>query len=179
MESVHEVWQAIPDWEGFYEASDWGSIRSLPRTVNGSHGSTQKRPGVVRKLMWTGRYYQVRLSAEGRQSYPTVHSLVAGAFLGQRPPGAQINHVDGDRRNNRVSNLEYVTAGQNSIHAFRLGLATPRSGEAHGASVLSEGDVRRIRSNPANLSFRDLALTFGVSVPTIYDVLTRRSWKHI
>ena len=77
---------------------------------------------MMRKVESSG-YHKVKLSSKGRQRMHSVHSLVMAAFVGVRPNGLVINHKDGDKLNNRVSNLEYCTYRENWLHALRTGLS--------------------------------------------------------
>ena len=67
-------------------------------------------------------YMQVGLSIDGKTATRYVHGLVAEAFLGLRPTGYDVNHIDGDKANNAVLNLEYCTRSENHRHAFRIGI---------------------------------------------------------
>lgn len=124
------------------------------------------------------------LSKNGVQEKPQLHRLVAFAFIGPCPVGKEVDHVDGDRTNNHVRNLEYVTRSENNLRAYKLGLKTgnwPRlRGSEHGRAKLTEGDVRAIRrahsKNPDNVA---LATEHGVSLSTIEAIVYRRTWKHL
>ena len=119
---MKELWQPIPGYEGIYEASDAGRIRSVDRIIKSpaGHGEiSYRRTGLVlsqsarkQKGPNYGRKF-VNLRKEGK-SHPTlVHHLVAFTFIGPRPEGLEIDHVNGDRTDNRADNLEYVTHEEN------------------------------------------------------------------
>lgn len=115
-----EEWRPIPGWP--YEASSSGRIRR-------STGGCSTRVGRVLKVSARhrpGGYPQVRLSRGSRDQSRTfcVHQLVALAFYGPLPDGWHTNHKDGDKENNRVENLEYVTPAENIRHAIDTGLWT-------------------------------------------------------
>ena len=112
-----EIWKPISRYEGFYEVSDKGRIRSLDRLVKGRVGNERLFPGKLLKLETTYQgYKRVRLSREGKTKRFTVHSLVAQEFIGDYPEGLVINHIDENKANNRVENLEYVTQKENVNH---------------------------------------------------------------
>jgi hypothetical protein len=128
-------WRAIPGFS-FYEASEGGAIRSIPRKV-ACKGGKRWVPGVVLKPWKVSRtgYLQVMLS--DRKAY-SVHRLVAFAFHGKPEPGAVVNHLNGVKDDNRPENLEWTTHGGNMRHAFRV-LGARRStlgktGKDHPAS---------------------------------------------
>lgn len=111
-----EEWREIPGYEGFYEASNRGNIRSLPRELTAPRGGTYIRAGKVLKP-WTlaNGYLQVGLYREGKHKARTVHSLVLEAFAGPRPSGAEVCHNDGNKVNNNVDNLRWGSKSENAI----------------------------------------------------------------
>ena len=128
---MNEVWQPIPGYEGFYEASDQGRVRSLDRWVKtrnrwGECGYWAKgqvllqHPGKEGHPT-VGRMF-VCLSKEGKGKPSYVHTLIAFAFLGPRPKGLHIDHVNGDKADNRACNLEYVTPQENTRRARAMGM---------------------------------------------------------
>ena len=132
---VEEEWRPVVGWEGWYSVSNLGRVRreSMGR---GSY------PGRILKPRWNHlqRYPQVSLSRGNKVTPHYIHRLVAMAFLGSSPAGKeQINHRDGDRTNNAVSNLEFVTSSENVRHALRLGLRRRKYGQQHLALALEVG----------------------------------------
>jgi len=104
-----EKWKEISAFP--YSVSSWGRVRNDLRG-NFLKGSSNQKG-----------YLQVDLKFEGRRMYPAIHTLVALYFIGKRPgPRHQINHLDGNKLNNKVENLEYVTPSQNVVHSISLGL---------------------------------------------------------
>lgn len=103
-----EYWKPVLGYEGSYEVSNTGRVRSFRRGR-----LLDLRPGAT-----SVRYFSVAL---GRNNTRMIHDLVAAAFLGPRPPGAQVLHLDGTRVNNRVSNLRYGTRSENRKQAFTDG----------------------------------------------------------
>lgn len=114
-----EVWKDIPHLEGFYQASNLGNIRSLPR-------STTKGCVLKQYVNKKNGYCYVSISQRGHIHSRRVHILVANAFLGENTERLQVNHIDGVKTNNSVSNLEYCTQSENMAHAYRTGLETPK-----------------------------------------------------
>jgi hypothetical protein len=174
-----EEWRTIPGSEGLYSVSDLGRVRSEP--IQTSRLGRQ-RGRILRCCPGTKGYLQFRLCRlDGRQTTTKVHRVVALAFLGPRPLGAQINHKSGNKLDNSVSNLEYVTCRQNIRHAWRIGLYSRdhMCGERSHRARLTAEDVRHIRSPRANTSLAELARQFGVTKSTVSQVIKRKTWKHV
>ena len=110
-----EEWKDIEGFEGLYQASSEGRIRSLDREVAGNAGSVQFRKGKMMKpAMDRGGYLQVQLYKEGKRKWFKVHRLVYSAFCGEIPNELQVNHIDEDKTNNKLENLNLMTPKQNS-----------------------------------------------------------------
>ncbi|SRR6266700_883896 len=112
-----ERWLPVARYEGLYEVSDLGRTRSLRRkTASGFRGGR-----VLKGRAHPSGHFQVTLSAENVASTKYVHQLVAEAFIGERPAGQEVRHLDGDPANNARSNLAYGTKGDNVLDAVRHG----------------------------------------------------------
>lgn len=121
-----ERWQPIIGYEGFYEISDHGRVKSLPRVKKVYKGNYYTKEKILQPLLsGTGknRYYSVGLHKTGIKSIRVlIHILVAKYYI-QNPEGKpQINHKDGNKANNHHANLEWVTSAENINHAFENGL---------------------------------------------------------
>lgn len=107
-----EEWKDIPSYEGIYQVSNYGKIRSLNYRRT---GQTQ-----LRAPQDNGRGYMiVQLSKENKCKWYLVHRLVAQAFIPNPEDKPTVNHIDGDRANNSVENLEWATYGENNAHSYR------------------------------------------------------------
>jgi hypothetical protein len=124
-----EAWGIVEGFGGRYEVSNLGTVRAIERVgfhPKNKHGKTHLFK-VKEKIKSTNldRYGYPRLTLNfgGRRYQRTVHKLVADTFLSEhRFSGATVNHIDGNKTNNRVDNLEWVTMKQNIHHAMRTGL---------------------------------------------------------
>jgi DNA-binding XRE family transcriptional regulator len=166
-----ERWLPVVGWEGLYEVSDRGRVRSV------------KTGAILNPLVPRhGRYWTVNLRRE-RNVWP-VHTLVAAAFLGVRPDGEEVDHVNGDRLDNTLANLEYVPPPLNKQRAHERGLMRQHPGSANGAAKLTEGQVAEIMMLAAvggarPVKQRELALRYGVSQSTISSILRGKSWQSV
>jgi hypothetical protein len=102
----------------------------------------------------------------------TVHRLIAETFYPLADFSLNCNHKDGDKSNNHIDNLEFISARQNTQHFYK----TKKSG---GASVINQLQVRVIRKLKGSMTQRELAEIFGVCQMTISSVLLRKTWKYI
>lgn len=114
LETMPETWKPIPKWEGYYEVSDQGRVRSLDRVIDDVLGRPNPRPGrILRTYPDSSGYPTVRLKDRGRFKRSRVHSIVLSAFVSPRPPGYHGCHNDGDKGNNKLSNLRWDTPASN------------------------------------------------------------------
>lgn len=115
--SAQELWLPIAGFEGYYEVSNFGNVKSLPR-----FGGKHKTPYLLAKHIDRYGYQYVPLKKAPVNKKIKVHRLVAIAFLPCKDHSLTINHIDGNKKNNHVSNLEWCTNKQNHVHAHKIGL---------------------------------------------------------
>lgn len=170
-----ELWKPVKGFEGRYEVSDLGRVRSL----------LFDPAGKVMKTSPDARGY-VRVGLQWN-THKLVHRLVAEAFIENPDELPAVNHIDGDQRNNAVSNLEWVSHSDNMRHSWRKldtyanrVSANPR-GERSTSAKLTEKQIYAIRTayERGSHSQHSLALMYNVSKAAIYAITSRRTWKHI
>jgi hypothetical protein len=171
---VTEIWKDISGYAGHYQASNLGNIRSVDRMIQkGSHQRFSR--GVVLKPMVTfDGYKQVSLSLDAISKSYKVHQLVARTFIPKT--GTEINHIDGDKLNNRLENLEWCTRGENISHCFRLGLRTS-AGTANGRAKVTPFIAAEIRSAwNTGATKTDIAHRFGLGRSTVCSIINMKRW---
>lgn len=153
------MWKAIPYLKGHYEVNECGDVRRVGKS------------NVLRHSVDRIGYHRVKVYLDGREFRTSVHRAVATAFIPNINNYPCVNHIDGDKSNNTVSNLEWCTHSQNCIHANRTGLRK---------HPLTLDDVEAIRRTyvprKKGCTQYDLAKRFGVSQQTISDILLNKYW---
>jgi hypothetical protein len=172
--SAPEEWRAIPGYEGLYEASSHGRIRTL-RFRNGCRNVLLAEPRQLRLCM-ANRYLIVGLyDVAKRRRTALVHVAVAAAFHGPRPPGMQAAHLDGNKLNNCAANIGYATPRENTQHK-KTHLTQPRGERCYNCK-LTDADVeeiRRIWRPRSDTGTTALARRYGVWPGTISAVVYGR-----
>ena len=148
---IMEIWIDMPEYEGLYMVSNYGRVKSLPRTrvfysckynreIVSNYKAIILKPG-----LFGGKYQNVKLSKNKVLKTRSIHRLVAMAFIPNPLNKPCINHKDGNPSNNHVSNLEWCTHKENSEHAVKNNLMNPSRGEDHVSAKLNNFQVRVIR----------------------------------
>lgn len=134
MISGMETWLDVVGYEGFYEVSSLGRVRSAPRVAGRGFGRGGCRPISATILKpWPDKngYAKIVLCVDNKRKSISVHRLVAMAFLGEQPDRPFVNHKNGRTDDNRIENLEWVTSSENTQHALsELGRQYGRAGSA-------------------------------------------------
>lgn len=175
-----EQWVFIPGTDNQYQANPKGFVRSVP--IDGTIGRKRGRQLNPKPNKHRKNYLSVQLCVIGRKpKYWQLHRIIALVFLGPCPEGMQVNHKDGNKSNNHVDNLEYVTCLENIRHCWSNGLHGTEHcrGVRNNKAKLTEDDVRQIRTDYPTSSMTQLAKRFNVSVHNISSIIRRKMWKHI
>jgi Mor family transcriptional regulator len=164
-EQSQEIWHEVLGYEGHYEVSNFGNVRSLARKSLNGRSLRQK----MLRAAISGGYPFVNLRKDGKAETIRIHKLVANAFIGIQPDDYEVNHKDCDKLNNHVINLEYVTHKDNITHAV----------DAERFGFLSSDDVRNIRDSFPDMSLSELATKYNVGTRTISNILKRKTYTRV
>ena len=170
-----ENWKPVVGYEGLYEVSDQGRVRSVDRITR--DGRRWKGRVLSTNKVSTG-YLRAVLSVDGKYNHVYVHRLVADAFVPNPQGKLEVNHKDGNKKNNVASNLEWVTHSENGLHAFRvLGRTAAKSmlGKPSPNRKLTDEQAEMIRTSER--SCYSLAREFGVSDSVVQDIRNGKRYK--
>ena len=163
-----EIWKVIENFEG-YMISNFGRVKSLKKNI------------MLTPSMNNWGYLRVKLSQDGKRYRLLIHRLVLKSFKPNEDLNkTECNHKDGNKENNYVENLEWITSSENLKHAYKIGLMNHK-GENHPRSKLKEQNVIEIKINLKEgiLTQIEIGEKFGVNRVTISDIKRKKTWKHV
>ncbi len=167
-------WLPVVDFEENYLVSEDGQIKTIATTFR------NVKPGrVIKASKIKGGYCMVHLCKDKKNYGLYVHRIVARAFLGECPPKHEVNHKDGNRTNNILSNLEYMTRSENNYHAYRvLGRkAAPTYGIKHHFAKLNPKKAQKARElHKAGQTFAFIGRFLGVHWTSIRSIIRGKTW---
>lgn len=176
---MQERWKAVPGFEELYEASDTGKLRRIATPTG------KPKCKVIAPHKKRNGYTDYWLYAGGLKKRISGHRLVWITFCGEIPKDLQINHKNGVRHDNRISNLELATRSWNAAHSYQVlkrpAPNYPSVGEKNGCAKLTADKVRAIRALYADRSLNQyqLARKFRVSQSAITLIVRRKKWAHL
>ena len=168
-----KIWKSVFGFEGFYEASSDGEIRSIRR-----QNPKNKRfmgGNIVKPILGSKGYYVVNLTKTGTRKQVFLHKLILEAFIGPRPQNLQACHNDGNRLNCNIENLRWDTASGN--HKDKRKHGTWQVGEKANNVKLTNDIVRFIREQ--KLTPKQAVKMFDTSLTNAKRIVSRKTWTHL
>ena len=183
----NEIWKPILDvksglYDGYYEVSNLGRVKMLPRLLNHNKGMRVSKEKIVTGSNSHG-YKIVSFKKDGIKAVVAVHILVARAFIENPCPDKFkiVNHLNSDRADNRVENLEWCDHSRNAKHAIEAGKLKITKGSERSTAILNDKKVLAIKLlyKTGEFSHWSLSELFNVGKTTIQKILNGDKWKHI
>ena len=172
-----------------YEIDTDGNVFRIKHTRIDKLGRKTEYEEMKLKEYYCRGYLRIGLVLNGKQKFYFIHRLVAETFLVNSNCKPQVNHINGIKNDNKLSNLEWCTCSENQIHAFKIGLNISRRGEKHHNSKLTSREVLLIRliwenkeQQEKQFGFKitqiSLGKIFDVSNVSIHRIITCKRWKN-
>lgn len=177
----NEVWKEIAEFKR-YEVSTLGNIRSKGADIYIRGFYIWTRPSVILKPQATKFGYLRVPVRNDKKKLASIHRLVALTFLLNPHSKSEVNHIDGNKANNRLENLEWCTSKENKHHAIRTGLVVFKShGENASNVLLTEKDVLEIRRlhREGKMTQREIAKNFNTGYKNLNGIVLGKTWKRL
>jgi DNA-binding NarL/FixJ family response regulator len=183
MENNIEIWKDVVGYEEYYQVSNLGRIKRKPRKIinKGSNCVQTLKEREIMPYKWRKGYFVVRLTDENKHvKRYFIHRLVAQAFIPNPENKSQVNHISGNKADNSVHNLEWVTLQENIEHACMNGLRGNVKGENNNYSKLTEKDVLEIvELLSKGCAGKEVAQLYNVSETAISYIKTGKTWSYL
>lgn len=173
---MDEIWKDIEGYEGFYQVSNTGRVKSLQREVPVKNGLYRiKKESILRPFKTHNGYLSIILRNNKKSKNFLVHRLVAVAFIPNPEKKETVNHKNGVKDQNNVANLEWNTQRENLCHALQTHLRKPKKKSLSECQALAAITIMSVKKR----SGASISRVFNVSKSTIDRIRKRETWKHI
>ena len=172
-------WKPVVGYEGIYQVSDCGMVRSIDRRIINSLGHHRFYEGKMIKQRIRNGYPVVDLWNQRPKTH-SVHRLVAQAFVPNPDNLPEVNHIDGNKSNRHYANLEWISRSGNAAHAYKTGIMKPSQMpmESNGNAKLTLAQVDEIRAlSKQGMSSYKIAERYGVHAATVQRAVNGASWR--
>ena len=175
-----EVWKQIKGYEGLYEISNLGRFKSCTRRIVKKNGAVNilKEKIIIPNCNTKDRYVNVCITKNGKAKTIALHILLATAFISNPENKPCINHINGKKKDNALSNLEWVTYSENMIHALDTGLRPFLFGEKATNKKLNEKIVLEIFNNTVD-DVKKICKNYNITAQHYDHIKTGYSWSSV
>ena len=169
------LYKAIPDFEDYIINAN-GHIISFK-----SGNQRQDKPHTLKPIKQPLGYYRCGLRRDGKQYHRFLHRLVLETFVSKCPDGMECRHLDGNKLNNKLSNLKWGTRSENVLDKHKHGTENYSCGENHYKTKLTEQDVRMIiyMWSTKEFSQKEIMKMYSICRATVYNITHKKTWKSI
>lgn len=178
---MKEEWRLIPESGGVYYVSNTGKVKSITHNVKQHNGKCRIQIGrELSQSKCKKGYLMVSIKRKGNKYHTFVHRLIAICFIPNPENKPQVNHIDGDKLNNSIENLEWCTNKENHDHARKMGLMKCNTCEKHHMSKLTNNQVKEARKKRKKGStIPELSIEYNVSTTAMHKILTHQTYKEV
>lgn len=168
---MREIWKDIPEYEGLYQINNFGKIKSF-------HNKHRIKGKILMPYLNKNNRFYILLTKNKLHKMHVIHRLVAQAFIPNPKNKPEVNHIDGNPKNNNVKNLEWNTNSENKKHAYKLRLMN-REGERHHLHKLTNKDILKIRFlfNVKKMKQYEIAKLFNTDRSNISLIVNNKTWS--
>jgi len=171
---MKEIWKPIKGYENNYEVSNLGRVKRI------SSGQGARTGRILKPYGNNHGYFLVGLHNGRSRKRIQVHKLVLQTFVGSFPLGKETNHIDGDKGNNCLDNLEMVTRSENCIHSYKYLNRKRLPGEMNGRAKLTNRQILKIRNlRKTGMEYQEIAEKLPVGISQIFRICHQENWKHL
>lgn len=176
-----EIWKEIDGQNGRYLISNMNRVKATYRTIILKNGKQRVLPERILSCSHNCHGYKIiSFWNNNKNKCYSLHRLIAKAFIPNPENKKEVNHLNGDKKDNRLENLEWATHQENLSHAFRTGLVNVSKGDNHYLAKLNSAQVKKIRELIKDgESAINISKMFCVSPRAIRDIRNNISWKHV
>lgn len=171
-----EIWVNVFKTNGFYQVSNLGRVKTTTN-VNRIGKVMSGHPKILKQHINAQGYFIVNITVGGKEASYLIHRLIAETFLPNPMNLPCVNHINCDKTDNRIENLEWCTPEYNTSHAHKNGRFPNPTGIKNGSAIITDEIAMDIFTS--TLSAKELAAKYGIHFSRIYDVRTGVSWNHI
>lgn len=168
-----EIWKPIKGYEGLYEISNLGRLKKLEKKWVAGKGSVRfAEESITLGILNSHGYYTFDLCKNGNPKKTKIHRLVAEHFLEKEINKKIVNHIDGDKSNNRATNLEWTTSKINNEHAYAVGLRKTK------LTTVEIKEMRNFYDDNLYTTY-ELAQLYGISQSNVWNIVKRKTWRYV
>lgn len=167
----NEIWKNIQGYEGYYQISNYGKVKSLKFN----------KEKILKPGLTSNGYLQITLFKNNKRKKFMIHRLVGEYFIPNPKNKPEIDHEFGDKIDNYYRHLKWVTSSENSKNAYKIKLRKPTHGEINGQSKLTKKQVLEIRNmyQKNKITYEKIAKLYNISFQHVGDIINKRRWRHI
>lgn len=169
-----EIWKDVRGYEGVYQVSNLGKIRSIDRLCVDVNGKNRRMKGrEILQAINTVGYKKVTLSANGESVNFLVHRIVAEAFIENSQNKRTVNHIDGNKHNNNALNLEWMSHSENERHAMNIGIKVHKNSKPRRLNHEILAVSLSIKRDKETMTYQQLSKKYSMSFSSVWKALNR------